>query len=267
MSHFGDPLVITDDGLATRNATSMNACSFRGRQSGLGGRIALSALLGGVIVLVQGHEAHSQEAQSTAEPEKAREAHRPQLEEVVVTGSRLKQTSRDGSQDVRVYSREEIERSGENSLADFLNTLPAVSLASTETIAENIGGSTVSLRGLPLGTTLVLLNGRRLQTSGIQGLFGNDFFDLNNIPLAAVEQIDVVADGSSAVYGSDAIAGVVNIKLKKSFDGAEASVQSGWAKDQNESNSSLAFGRQLDEGSFSVIGSLQRRGSLDTSER
>ncbi len=200
-------------------------------------------------------------------PQKSPGKQRIELEEVVVTGSRLKQSSRDGAQDVRVFSRDDIERSGESSVATFLNTLPSVSLASTETVAENNGGASVSLRGLPLGTTLVLLNGRRLETSGIQGLFGNDFFDLNNIPLAAVEQIDVVADGSSAVYGSDAIAGVVNIKLKKSFDGAEASVQSGWAKDLNESNASLAIGHQFESGGFSVIGSFQRRGSLDTSER
>jgi len=111
----------------------------------------------------------------------------------------------------------------------------------------------------------VLLNGRRLETSGAQA-FGN-FFDLNNIPLAAIDRIEVVADGSSAVYGSDAIAGVVNIILKKDFRGVEVNTRYSAAANLDESNSSLAWGTRWDQGSLTVIGSYQARGQLLVSQR
>jgi iron complex outermembrane receptor protein len=191
---------------------------------------------------------------------------RVQLEEVVVTGSRLPQTTREGAQDVQVYTRENIEQSGQTNVADFLNTLPSVSIAVVPSgVQTAFGGTTVQLRGLPLGTTLVLINGRRVQTSGSQA--GQDFFDLNNIPLAAVERIEIVADGSSAVYGSDAIAGVVNVILKKSFDGFEANAKYGAAADMHEWDGSLAWGKRWDKGSFSIIGSYQAGSELEAGER
>lgn len=187
-------------------------------------------------------------------------------EEVVVTGSRIPTTAKEGAQEVKIFTREQIEQSGQTTVADFLNTLPIVSTAVTEGGQQTpFGGTTVQLRGLPYGTTLVLINGRRVETSGSQS--SSDFFDLNNIPLAAVERIDVVADGSSAIYGSDAIAGVVNIILKKNFDGLEFNAKESWAKDIQESDTSVAFGRRWDKGSVSLIGSYQSRGELTNTER
>jgi iron complex outermembrane receptor protein len=190
-----------------------------------------------------------------------------QLEEIVVTGSRLKIKVNEGPQEVKVYTREQIDQSGQTTVADFLNTLPDVSVAIGENGFQTFaGGTTVQLHGLPVGTTLVLLDGRRLETSGSQGRSG-DFFDLNNIPLSAVERIDVVADGSSAVYGSDAIAGVVNIILKKDFDGFEAKARYGGAAGTHEWDNDLAWGKRWDSGSFSIIGSYQSRSELDVSAR
>jgi iron complex outermembrane receptor protein len=189
-----------------------------------------------------------------------------QLEEVVVTGSRIPTTSKQGAQDVKIYTKEQIDRSGQTTVADFLNTLPDVSVAIRENGAQTpLGATTVQLHGLPIGTTLVLLNGRRLETSGTQG--NSNFFDLNNIPLSAVERIEMVADGSSAVYGSDAIAGVVNIILKKNFDGFEASARYGAAAGNNEWDTSLAWGKGWERGSVTVVGSYQTRGQLAVSER
>jgi iron complex outermembrane recepter protein len=136
------------------------------------------------------------------------------LEEVVVTGSHIARPPSDGALDVRVYSAQQIARSGRTTVADFINTLPSVSIAVQEqaNVQHPGGGTTVRLRGLPVGTTLLLIDGRRVETSGTQS--GSNFFDLNNIPLAAIERIEVLASGASAIDGSDASAGVVNLRLK-----------------------------------------------------
>ncbi|MET0307213.1 MAG: TonB-dependent receptor [Sphingomonas sp.] len=186
--------------------------------------------------------------------------------EIVVTGSRIPTKVGNGAQDVKVYNREQIDRSGQTTVTDFLNTLPGASLGRSETAVQSAGGATsVQLRGLPLGTTLILLNGRRVETSGSQA--GDDFFDLNNIPLAAVERIEVLADGSSAVYGSDAIAGVVNIILKTDFNGVQAEAKYGHANGLDEASASIALGKTFEHGSFSILGSYQRRSTLLTDER
>src|SRR5262249_35901364 len=139
-----------------------------------------------------------------------------QTEEVVtVTGSRLPATVSQGAQDVHVYELPRIEQSGQSTVTDFLNSLPEVSLNS---VPSTFVGTTVRLRGAPAGSALVLINGRRTQpvTGGVAA-FG--FFDLNTIPLALVERIEILPSGSSAIYGGDALAGVVNIVLKQDFTG------------------------------------------------
>ncbi len=188
------------------------------------------------------------------------------LEEIVVTGSRIPRSAKDGAQDVKIYSREQIGRSGQTNISDFLNTLPEVSVSINENgFQTQSGATTVQLHGLPVGTTLVLLNGRRVETSGEQA-FGN-FFDLNNIPLSAVDRIEIVSEGSSAIYGSDAIAGVVNIVLRKAYDGLEADVRYGRASGIDETDASLAWGEQWSRGAFSVIGTYQTRSELTGFER
>jgi iron complex outermembrane receptor protein len=194
------------------------------------------------------------------------ETARNSLEEIVVTGSRLSHSANESAQDIRIYSREEIDRSGQTAVAEFLNTLPSISVANTVGgFQHNFGATTVQLRGLPVGTTLVLLNGRRVQTSGNQSR--ENFFDLNNIPLAAVDRIEVVANGASAIYGSDAIAGVVNVILKSNFSGFDINTKYGGAAHTNESLSSLAWGQRWERGHLSFIGSFQRRTELLGSER
>lgn len=191
-----------------------------------------------------------------------------QLEEVVVTGSRLTRATAEGAQEVKVYSRERIDQSGQTSVADFLNTLPDVSVGSSESglrLNSNFSTTSVQLHGLPVGTTLVLLNGRRIENSGAS--YGIGYFDLNAIPTSAVERIEVVSEGSSAVYGSDAIAGVINVILKKEFDGVEAGARHGFADGVDDSNADLAWGRQWGKGSVSVMGTFQTRSELQGSER
>lgn len=188
------------------------------------------------------------------------------LQEVVVTGSHLQLTNELGPQAVTSYSSDQIQQSGQTNIADFFDTLPAVSVSNPETGSINhaLGGTTIQLRGLPVGTTLVLIDGHRVEASG--GQVGT-FFDLNNIPLAAVDRIDVLSDGASAIYGSDAIAGVVNVILKRDLDRFEVSTKYGVADDVHESDSALAWGSSWDRAHLSVVGSYQSRSSLSSANR
>jgi iron complex outermembrane recepter protein len=187
---------------------------------------------------------------------------RQELKQIVIAGSRIPLTSQYGPQEIQVYDREQIEQSGQASVSDFLNTLPSVSVTSPP--VENGYATTVQLRGLPEGTTLVLLDGRPLESSGMGG---GVFFDLTDIPLAAVERFEVDETGSSAVYGSNAIAGVVNIVLRKDFSGFAVDTRYGSAKDYRQLRTDVAMGRQWDRGGFSVIASYDVDGGLSSSSR
>jgi iron complex outermembrane recepter protein len=188
---------------------------------------------------------------------------------VEVTGTRIKRVETDGAIPVNVYTKEDIDKSGQPTLTGFLNGLNVVSLSSTSEggLAGAAGGgvTTVQLRGLPIGHTLVLVNGRRLQDSGASGF--SSFFNLSLIPLAAVERVEVLPTGSSAVYGGDALAGVVNIILKKSLDGFALDSRYGVAKGIEDGGLSLATGGMFERGSFLIVGALTKRTTLSVNER
>src|SRR5699024_8306092 len=141
------------------------------------------------------------------------------LDRVQVTGSRISRADVEGALPVTVIDREEIDFSGQTSVADLLQQTTFNSFGSfrpqSGSSAQSWAG--LSLRGLGEGRTLILIDGRRApmgpQIGGAQ--------DLNVIPLAAVERIEILSDGASAVYGTDAIGGVVNIITRKDFTGAE----------------------------------------------
>ena len=144
----------------------------------------------------------------------------------VVVGSHIR-GAKDGASPVVVMNRGDIDRAGYGSVAEALSALPQAfgGLASEDassTGADQTGvnvseAAGVNLRGLGADATLVLVNGRRLAGTGSKG----DFADVSSIPLAAVERIEILLDGASALYGSDAVGGVVNIVLRTRFDGAE----------------------------------------------
>ncbi len=146
-------------------------------------------------------------------------------ETITVTGSRIRRKDLTSQAPITVLTKEQFQQSGKASLGDFLQSLPEQGNA-TNTMVNNAGtGATrVNLRGLGANRTLVLVNGRRWVPGG---LGADDSVDLNSIPMAAVERIEVLKDGASAVYGSDAISGVVNIITKKKFEGAEFNVFTG----------------------------------------
>ena len=142
------------------------------------------------------------------------------LDRIEVTGSNIPRTSTETASPVQVISRQEIDRTGKATVAEYLQTLTSDGAGSVpKTFGNGFagGGAGVSLRGLGAGSTLVLLNGRRIAPYGLADDGQKVFTDLSTIPMEAVERVEVLKDGASAIYGSDAIAGVVNIILRQRF--------------------------------------------------
>ncbi len=227
-------------------------------QGQLSPREALDALLAGscltysfireALVALKSGPCNPQEMKDEMLPQPA-EAPVPPLgpmEEILVrerplTGTRLQHAGVGMPVPVDVITRPEIELSGHQSLGEILRYLPAVSGNSTSTLVTNGGDGTasVTLRGLPASNTLVLLNGRRMNP---EALYGSSV-DLNTLPLALIERIEVLKDGASAVYGSDAVAGVVNIMTRRDLDGWHVDAYAGASGegDLNTHNLSLTY--------------------------
>ncbi|MBC8118565.1 MAG: TonB-dependent receptor, partial [Burkholderiaceae bacterium] len=153
-----------------------------------------------------------------------------QLERVEVTGSAIKRIDAETSLPVQVLSREDIARTGVTTAEGLLRTITAIDAAGTLVSANgaglNTGGiSTASLRGLGSARTLVLVNGRRIAPYGSVG--DSASVDVNSIPIQAIERVEVLKEGASAVYGSDAIAGVINFILRREYTGASISAEYG----------------------------------------
>lgn len=147
------------------------------------------------------------------------------LETIVVTGSRIRRVDTETASPVFIIERQAIERTGAATIGDFLQDIPAISGAATNPTVNNGGGTgaaTISLRGLGDERTLTLLNGRRMV-----------YNDVNSIPMAAIERVEILKAGASAIYGSDAIGGVVNFILKTDFDGGELSAGYGQSSESD----------------------------------
>ncbi|WP_295965270.1 TonB-dependent receptor [uncultured Xanthomonas sp.] len=166
------------------------------------------------------------------------------LDSIVVTGSRLRRVDTETANPVVTISRAQIEATGKATLGDLVQELPSIAGNATNPNTNNGGGtgaSVISLRGLGDKRTLVLVNGTRLASN-----------DVNAIPATMIERVEVLSDGASAVYGSDAIGGVVNFILRKGFDGIEASADFGTSSrsDGNRRNFSLTAGKTGERGSI-----------------
>ena len=156
------------------------------------------------------------------------------LSRVEVTGSSIKRIDGETALPVQILTREDIVRTGATTTEELIKQLSSLSSSGSSTTVANASGygggniATVSLRGLGGGRTLVLVNGRRVSVygGGSAGDAGSSV-DINSVPFSAIERIEVLKDGASAIYGSDAIAGVVNFILRKDFNGVEVSATLG----------------------------------------
>jgi outer membrane receptor protein involved in Fe transport len=198
-------------------------------------------------------------AQDEAAEEEAGEA-------IIVTGSRIARPNIEAASPVTVVGAEQVALTGTTTVETLLNELPQVVPGNTR-VSNNSGGenfSTIDLRGLGPGRTLILLNGERLPASTTTGVT-----DVSQIPTGLIERIDVVTGGASAVYGSDAIAGVVNFILKKDFEGVELVGQTSLSEDGTGFGfnvSGLVGGNFADgKGNLTVYGSFTDRSSVSQS--
>ena len=153
----------------------------------------------------------------------------PTTETIVVTGSRIGRVSDFGnSSPVDIISRDGIEKAGYANLQQLMEKLPSNGNGAFSSRGNNQdstanGAASISLRGLGADATLVLVNGRRVAISPFAESITTNFVDINSIPVSAIERVEVLKDGASALYGSDAVAGVINIILRKDFEGLELS--------------------------------------------
>ncbi|MEM7079825.1 MAG: TonB-dependent receptor [Pseudomonadota bacterium] len=255
--------------------------------SGLRGRVtvseALARLLTGhcfefefirprLVTITPGCAPAPREQETTAQTFPRAAPPQNHIEEIIVrerhpTGARARRAGYELMLPLDVIDATEIRLSGYQSVAELLRYVPAVSGNSTSTLISNGGDgtATLTLRGLPASNTLVLLNGRRINSDALLGRS----VDLNTLPLGMVEQIEILKDGVSAIYGSDAVAGVVNILTRKDIEGLELAGSFGGAErgDLETQNLSAMYGHQGDGWQFNAGLSYYNQGGLYSRDR
>ncbi|MEP1743584.1 MAG: TonB-dependent receptor [Kangiellaceae bacterium] len=189
-------------------------------------------------------------------------------QKITITGSRIKRTDVEGALPVTVISREDIDASGQVAISEVLRNTTFNSFGSFRTVSGSSGQSqaNISLRGLGSNRSLILVDGRRAVSSPVLG-GGN--VDLNSIPAALVERVEILQDGASAVYGSDAIGGVINIITRKDFEGAQISVSAGRPTQEggDEEAGSILIGTAGQKGNISAGISWESREGIFQRDR
>ena len=216
-----------------------------------------------VLMAVGGFSAWAQQAPAATEPQ--------QIERVTVTGSAIKRLDAETAVPITVFRMKDIKQQGLTTVEQILSTLTAsqTSLGTSQAVGASTGGASFAdLRGVGANKTLVLLNGRRIANNAFDGSAP----DLNMIPMAAIERIEVLRDGASALYGTDAIGGVINFITRKDYQGATATVgvdlpQHAGGEGHN-ANAGFGFG-DLETQGFNVFGfvDFQRQDRITGSQR
>ncbi len=172
------------------------------------------------------------------------EANAPAIEEIVTTGSRIKRADIDSASPVTVIDRSSIIATGITDVGDLIQSMPSMSGSPIGTTTNNGGNGAVliDLRGLGTNRTLTLINGQRTVDGG----------DYQTIPVSMIERVEILKDGASAIYGADAVAGVVNIITRRDYDGLEVTLQTAdWADSKGAQDSfNLVSGAEFDGGNF-----------------
>lgn len=184
-----------------------------------------------------------------------------QLDKVVVVGSNIKRISAEGPLAVQVIKRDQIQATGATNAVDVLAQLSATDSYVTGVNSNSFaqGAANVSLRGMGAKNVLILLNGRRIANYGYSANLSESSVDLNSLPLNAIDQIEILRDGASAIYGSDAVAGVINFKTRQNFRGLESmtSVTRNQAGDESTISVGLTGGiGDLDADKYNLLFNL-----------
>lgn len=186
----------------------------------------------------------------------------------VVTGSRIRRVDLETASPVYTLDRSTIEQTGVTTLGDLIQSVPSIAGAATNPQVNNGGGdgsSNVSLRGLGSSRTLVLLNGRRLGALSQ----ANGAVDVNLIPINMVERVEILKEGAGAIYGSDAIAGVVNFITRTDYEGSEVSLDYGVSKedDGERKSASLSWGTSSDRGGIILGANYNQQDGVSAGDR
>lgn len=184
-----------------------------------------------------------------------------QPQRVEVTGSAIKRISAEGPAPVEIITKKDIERTGATTVNELIRSIPSIDIFDQGELASNSpagsGTANVGLRGLSQSETLILLNGRRLPVNALYDSSGaGAAFDINMIPVSAIERVEILKDGGSAIYGADAVAGVLNFITKTDYRGAEASIGYGQStrSDGTEKKAGLLAGfGDLSKDRFNVL--------------
>lgn len=225
-------------------------------------KLNVIGIVGMSSLMALGTPAMAQDTESEAEQT---------VENVVVTGSRIRGIEVTGSPVIGL-SRTDIEQTPATTTTELLSTLPQVfnfgASDASFTSANNQNanrtfGTGINLRGLGTESTLTLLDGRRMPAAGVQ----SQFFDPSVIPTMAIQRLEVLADGSSGIYGSDAVGGAVNIILRKNFEGVEVMARTRQPDGFKENQFGIALGKMWDTGSIMVAGEFNKRDFLYASDR
>lgn len=182
---------------------------------------------------------------------------------VEVTGSRIKRVDAESSAPITVITRGDIEKSGLSNISDVIRQLTGDSNGSISSAFGSgfaAGASAVSLRGLGVNSTLILLNGRRLAPYGLADDGQRNFTDLSSLPMDAVDRVEVLKEGASAIYGADAVGGVVNVILRNQFKGLNLNVSAGTTRynDGDNGRAAITFGfGDLSKDRYNVYANLE----------
>ena len=211
------------------------------------GRLCKLTLLAGCSLYGLHGVASAQDAAATPEADEP--------ETVVVLGSRIPRTQKEGPAPVTVITSDEIRSGGYANVPDVLKTITANSGETQSQQSGNAadyspGAQQVDLRGLGPNHTLVMVNGRRIADYPMPFNGNGNFTDISNIPLGMIDQIEVLSGSASAIYGSDALAGVVNFKLKERYDGSTLDYRYGWTEQGGGQSNRLNYSSGFDAGKF-----------------
>ena len=205
----------------------------------------------------------------------AQSAEEPKAQRVEITGSSIRRIDAETSAPIQIITREDIAKSGSTTTAELLSKISASAAALTDgasfsDISGQRGFSGANLRGIGVSSTLILLNGRRLANFASPG--GNAGVDLNAIPAAALSRVEVLKDGASAIYGSDAIGGVINFITRPDYRGAEISAYHGGTQHGGAGKDSVTLSGgigdlAIDRFNAMVVLDYQKTGSLRSTQR
>ncbi|MGR4864367.1 TonB-dependent receptor domain-containing protein [Caulobacter sp. LARHSG274] len=232
-------------------------------------RLLASSMICGAAVAMLGATQAAAQTAAPAAPEQT------EVEEIVVTGSLFRRTDTETPSPVTVLTTETLQRAGITTATDAIRSISADGAGSIGTGFQSgfsAGGAAVSLRGLGVSSTLVLVDGLRSANFPISDDGHNAYVDLNSIPFSLIDRVEVLKDGASSTYGADAIGGVVNLIMKKQFNGIAGSAEFGQSQERDARHTrgdlTLGFGDYAEKGwNFYVNGEYQKDGRVTNHSR